>query len=295
MVLEPFRFSLGSRLHGGAGGFMIKGGSYLKRKAEIMPGRREEMPYFLKTGALRSNDLGFRIVLSAIATPHDRNEALGRQWPNVRAEAQNAQKARQSSEAELVLDPHRDPVEEIDRVFTATKDNALKTNLLYLKKVIQEGRAQTGDIEAREMQAGIWKALFAAEAVQTFSVRREAAENELESLEKLKKRFSSEPVPKPLEIDIADARESLQALDAATGYFVRSYIEEVRNSQKYPQSSFEREVRTLSHDLDLKQASAVGMERRLEMFSYHVTKYRSRSEKINSKFILEDIIATTGR
>ena len=50
MLFEAFRFSIGSRLHGAIGGFVIKGGSYRKGRAEIMPGRREEMPFFLETG-----------------------------------------------------------------------------------------------------------------------------------------------------------------------------------------------------------------------------------------------------
>ncbi len=61
MLLDPFRFSVDSRLHGAAGGFLVKGGSYRKRISEIMPGRREEMPYFLKDGAFRSTDLGLRV------------------------------------------------------------------------------------------------------------------------------------------------------------------------------------------------------------------------------------------
>ena len=46
MVLDPFHFSVGFRLHGAAGGFIIKGGSFRKSLVEIMPGRREEQPFF---------------------------------------------------------------------------------------------------------------------------------------------------------------------------------------------------------------------------------------------------------
>jgi len=80
MVLDPFRFSIDNRLHGAAGGIVIKGGSFRKTKGEIMPGRREEVPYFLRDGAFRSSDLGFRVILSGIVTPADREEALAREW-----------------------------------------------------------------------------------------------------------------------------------------------------------------------------------------------------------------------
>jgi hypothetical protein len=80
MVLDPFRFSIDNRLHGAAGGIVIKGGSFRKTKVEIMPGRREEVPFFLRDGAFRSTDLGFRVILSGIVTPADREEALAREW-----------------------------------------------------------------------------------------------------------------------------------------------------------------------------------------------------------------------
>ena len=45
-----------------------------------MPGRREEVPFFLQDGAFRSSDLGFRVILSGIVTPADREEALAKEW-----------------------------------------------------------------------------------------------------------------------------------------------------------------------------------------------------------------------
>ena len=80
MTLDLFRFSKDARLHGASGGFAIKGGSYRKRRAEIIPGRREEMPFFLKDSAFRSSDLGFRVVISGIVTPQNRINTLRQQW-----------------------------------------------------------------------------------------------------------------------------------------------------------------------------------------------------------------------
>ena len=80
MTFDLFRFSKDARLHGAVGGFAIKGGSFRKRRAEILPGRREEMPFFLKDSAFRSSDLGFRVVLSGIVTPQNRINELRRQW-----------------------------------------------------------------------------------------------------------------------------------------------------------------------------------------------------------------------
>ena len=69
MALDMFRFSVGGRLHGSAGGFVRKGGSFLSGEAEIMPGRREESAFFLADGPAHARDLGFRPVISGINTP----------------------------------------------------------------------------------------------------------------------------------------------------------------------------------------------------------------------------------
>ena len=81
MTLDLFRFSLGGRLHGAAGGFVRKGGSFLSGQAEIMPGRREEVAFFQADGPVRAKDLGFRLVLSGINTPGGRRpELLRKEW-----------------------------------------------------------------------------------------------------------------------------------------------------------------------------------------------------------------------
>ncbi len=91
MFLDPFHFSVGSRPHGTAGEFVVKGGSYRERKAEAMPGRREELPFFLEEGAFRSTDLGFRVALSAIVTPENRKEGLNREWASIGRQSHQSQ------------------------------------------------------------------------------------------------------------------------------------------------------------------------------------------------------------
>ena len=86
MTMDAFKFSLGGRLHGSAGGFVRKGGSYLTGRGEIMPGRREECAFFLQDGPARAHDLGFRPVLSGINTPAgSRSTELRAEWKNLGA------------------------------------------------------------------------------------------------------------------------------------------------------------------------------------------------------------------
>jgi hypothetical protein len=46
MTLDVFRMSRAGRLHGSAGGFVRKGGSFLSGRDEVRPGDRKETPFF---------------------------------------------------------------------------------------------------------------------------------------------------------------------------------------------------------------------------------------------------------
>jgi formylglycine-generating enzyme required for sulfatase activity len=67
MMLEPFRLNRVGRLHGDAGGIILRGGNYKDQPAELHTGMRSEMrPFDTETGRpLRLPTVGFRVVLSA--------------------------------------------------------------------------------------------------------------------------------------------------------------------------------------------------------------------------------------
>lgn len=142
MMLDPFRFSIDARLHGAAGGFIVKGGSYRKGMSEIMPGRREEMPYFLKEGVFSSSDLGFRVVLSGIVNPQNRNNALRQQW----LEAARPER-RPGSVVEI--DPGRDLVSEVERLIAAAKDDVERKNLFLIKEGLDQAKAEIAGQKAK--------------------------------------------------------------------------------------------------------------------------------------------------
>ena len=69
MVLTPFRLNAVSHLHGQAGGFVRRGGSFRTRPEEIRTSHREEYPPVDKHGVRRDKTTGFRLVLVAPALP----------------------------------------------------------------------------------------------------------------------------------------------------------------------------------------------------------------------------------
>ncbi len=127
MVLDIFRFSLGGRLHGSAGGFVRKGGSYLSGLEEIYPGRREEVAFFQQQGAVSMRDLGFRLVLSGINTPGgDRQDVLQKEWAKV------------GNSSVFALNKNSDPLKEIDRLIATTASDVEKKNYQHIHTLLKE-------------------------------------------------------------------------------------------------------------------------------------------------------------
>jgi hypothetical protein len=65
-IFEAFQMTLGSRLHGSAGGPVSKGGSFKDVQKDVSPGTRTEFAFFRETGPAKSPDLGFRVAISSV-------------------------------------------------------------------------------------------------------------------------------------------------------------------------------------------------------------------------------------
>jgi hypothetical protein len=66
MTMDAYKITVGSRLHGSAGGFVQKGGSFRTAYFKAVPGAREELPFFYRSGPVKSDDMGFRLVISSV-------------------------------------------------------------------------------------------------------------------------------------------------------------------------------------------------------------------------------------
>jgi hypothetical protein len=292
MVLEPFRFSIDFRLHGATGGFIVKGGSFRKSKVEIMPGRREEMPYFLKDGAFRSTDLGFRVVLSAIVTPQNRNEALEQQWPT--AGGKNLTEI-MASAFTIEPDPSEKPLSQLDHPVTTSSSDKEHKISLFIRDLIKRNRTMLAVQKADTVKEIIWNALFAAESVMNYTIRRKEVLDELSMLKRMKTKTVSEFVLESLESDITKAQGTTSLCDAAINFFLQSYITRIRESQKYPDDIFESQLDLIFQELNLEEYLSHSMKIRLDLFKKHVALNKSQVVSINQEMILKDIIFTTSR
>jgi hypothetical protein len=283
MLIDPFRFSMDSRLHGAAGGFLVKGGSYRKRISEIMPGRREEMPYFLKDGAFRSTDLGFRVVLSGIVNPHNRNNTLRQQWLDVA-------RPERLPDAALELDPGRDMVGEIERLITHTKDEVEQKNLFLIKDFIRKSTAEIADQKAGAFEAVIWKALFAAESIHKFAFQCKQLQNELEDLKKLETQALPESEMESFNANLAKLREQIRSCNAVVDYFVHAYLDSIAKSPEFPVDVIERQFNILFQSPHLAEKYKLKLGNQLGIIKKHITLYKNHPDEINFTIIKEDIV-----
>ncbi len=220
MVMDAFRFSLGGRLHGSAGGFIRKGGSFISGLEEIYPGRREEVAFFQVDGAVSLHDMGFRLALSGINTPGgERQEILQHEW------------AQAGEHNPLALDTKNNPLDEIDRLIANTTDETQKKNYQHLRNILKENniaferqRMLTAASEIRNMA-------FLIESVQNFSSRIAIIEGTIINLEKLKVKNKDKATQDKLIASIKKAKAGITNFQSAmkqTTQFYKTKIEDLR-------------------------------------------------------------------
>ena len=290
MVLEPFHFSLGYRLHGAAGGFVIKGGSFRKGLFEIMPGRREEQPFFLDDGAFRSTDIGFRVVLSGILTSQDRWEHFDRQWASLGLQHLLTQDTGEPSGPVPGMVQNLDPIAEINRLINAAVDETQKKKLLYLRKEFKQNRVALMKQKSKAIRGIIRSAVLTAESLQDYAARRKVVIDGSISLEKMKAEATSASVAEALAHGIARAKESLRMLDSAIGHFTNFYLERVGESHSYPEELFDKELKMILKELRLEEDFVQNLRNRLEVFRRHVSLYKRRAGAITPEIIQNDIL-----
>jgi len=284
MLLDPFRFSVDFHLHGAAGGFIVKGGSYRKQLSEIMPGRREEMPFFLKDGAFRSTDLGFRVVLSGIVNPRERNEALRKQWAEIAASISRTDSAQ-------LIDPNRDLVSEIERLIISAKDEVEQKNLFLIKDYLEKTNSEIAESKAETFEAVIWKALFAVESVQKYNARCKQMQRDFDDLNLLRTQPLPETEMESIKTNIANLAEQIRSCNAVVDYFVHAYLDGVAKSHDFPQDVIARQFDRIFDSPRLTDKYRLGLENELGILKKHVALYNTHPDEINFAMIKEDILS----
>lgn len=262
MVLDSFRFSLAGRLHGSAGGFVRKGGSFLSGDAEILPGRREETPFFLSDGPAHARDLGFRPVISGINTPGGgRPGQLTAEW----------------NRAGENMAPHmqaaRNPLEELDRMLVMARDPAVKANLQKLRDTIKNNNIMLERQKQLEAQSLLRTGVYMIETIRNYASRRNSLQSQLQSMERDSKAAGGQTLEKLRRI-MDTARRGLVMLDTSLDKSLTFYRSKVDEGTQLAREALTAAEESLGKDFSGHDPFNENMRRNLALFLRHADMSR---------------------
>lgn len=259
-VLDPFRLNKVSRLHGQAGGYMIKGGDYRTPISDLRTGARIEAVPIDKKGERRSPTTGVRLVIVPPSLPSSqRLTAIRSEWaalPSVGAVA-----------------PQDDPVKEAEALAQSVDDPGLKQRIVALSGVIKTS------IQTRNEQRD--RAAVAALRVGTYVARKLTEDrNQLKVKEQLTAVYpSATPEKKKAEDQLFLSKK---ALDENVLYYVDVIIS---LSADYPATVLARQADVLRQELEGKKLDSLA--RRVNPVLLHVEQVRSGKVLDPSKLLAE--------
>lgn len=281
MVLDAFRFSLAGRLHGSAGGFVRKGGSFLSGEAEILPGRREETPFFMADGPAHARDMGFRPVISGINTPGgSRPQELQAEWSKA-GESMTA--------AGYDTQAARNPLEELDRLLVSAPNDAVKKNLQELRNTIKENNIMLERQKQLEAQSLLRTGVYMTETIRNYSSRRKSLQSQFESMQRDSKTAKGAELEKLRQI-MDNAHRGLVMLDTSLDKSLSFYRSKVEDGAQLPQETLAAAYDSLSKDFSGSDPFNENMRRNLELYRKHVDLFRKNkvlSRDVMQKEILE--------
>lgn len=130
IMFDPFRLNKLDRLHGEAGGFVVRGGNFATAEADVRTAYRTEVPFYIGKDARRSTTTGFRLVIGApVITSPARLEAIELAWQALGTQPSGAGESGQQPASVLGEKPLADPVKELQAIANAATDANIKKRL----------------------------------------------------------------------------------------------------------------------------------------------------------------------
>ncbi|MBD5626410.1 MAG: SUMF1/EgtB/PvdO family nonheme iron enzyme [Desulfovibrio sp.] len=200
------------RLHGAAGGVLVKGGGFRSDEAGVAPGRRDEVPLYTASGPSRPEDLGLRLVLSGINIPNaERLETLRKE-------------ERAPAPTPGAVKPGRTPLEAVEAL--AATAPALKPQLDQLRAMLEDQESAGQRERAATLEHEFRSLLYQAETLRAFAFRYSAAHKQEEKIREMLKKPADAATKKQLEklrAEVAgDLKDYLESLRMGAGYYKTS-------------------------------------------------------------------------
>lgn len=262
-VLDPFRLNKLSRMHGQAGGNLVKGGDYRTPLADIRSAARVEYPPTDARGERRSPTTGFRLALVPPSlTSTQRYAQIRELWTELPQTMGTALAPQQD-----------DPIKEVDALANATEDQKVKARIQNLATVIKANIQTRNEQRDRAARSELRAASFLRVMLQSDYRSKIALRREQLKLQSLSAQLKQQ------------IQQQLEKDEQAFMANVQVYIDNaVRVASEYPEPVTTAQAEILKRELEARQqgvqASAV------DVFAAHVAQVRS-GKRLESKAIME--------
>ena len=189
-VLDAFRLNKHSRMHGQAGGYVIKGGDYRTALADLRSAARSEYIPIGKGGERRDKGTGLRlVVVPGVLPSSNRLQSVRTLWTNLTSAGSGSSQAL------------TDPVKEVEALAKATTDPALKTRIEGVGNVIKANIQARNEQRDRSAKSELRVAAYLGRKILE-DVRKMRAQENFAKLA---------PDDKRAQADVATSRENVDA------------------------------------------------------------------------------------
>lgn len=251
IVLEPFRLNKLARLHGQAGGFVVKGGNFQTSEEDVRSSYRNELPPFDDNGPRRSPIVGFRLALVApvISTP-GRLEAMRKAW----AELPKVETLRPGDGAQ------GDPLGEIQKLIAASADPDVRSRLAALQRTYAQRLDDEINMRNRAAKSLLRLSAFLIDKMRVDRRRLTVLEKSRDTL-------------KGMGSDTRVVEQQLRDQTAAFQDNVRYYADTVvQIAQDFADSTIGQQLGTLRVEFDKTKLGH--LERYAQLAARHAAAYR---------------------
>lgn len=262
IALDLFRLSKLGRLHGQAGGFVVRGGNYLTSEQEIRSAYRQEVPFYQGGEPRRTRTTGFRVIVAApVITSAERLRAVREAWAALGSVSPTDDAPAAASD---------DPLEELSLIAGNAGDPALRARLERLQLALRSNIAARDEQRDRSARTSLRLGAFLgaklrddAKAVQALAgivKRREEADPEDERTKAFRDQLSADE----------------DVLQGNLRYYADTLI---RTAEDYGPETLDRQREILSVEL-----RATGLDELVPLLDKHMEHvFRYRKEKLVSR------------
>jgi hypothetical protein len=229
LTAELFRLNRLSRLHGQAGGYVVRGGDFLTNGSALRSSARDEFPPYDERGPRRQKTVGFRVVFVPPVLPSpERVREVQAVWSKL------PETAGTGTLSEPVQD---DPLKEIATLAGAVQDPQVKQRLKGLEAVVAANIKTRNDQRDRAARASLNLATWLAGNLRV-DTRKILGLEEVAAL-------GNDAVRARIPNDV-------KALRGTIGYY-RDTLRYLLND--YPRTVREEQARVLRQELEARQAA----------------------------------------